>query len=346
MCKENGIILYGAGEFGKRALNFYGHRHVKCFVDTYKAGTTFMNKSVIAFEELLNIYQEYEVIVSTTTNNSDEIVAKLTENHIPFHLYVDDYHRYVFGAHESNVRIAKWKDAFNGGKCVLLGNGPSLTIQDLEKLHQKNAITFGCNFINKIFDKTAWRPDFYCCIETSAILTNIDYIIHGDVKAKFVKDLSLTEHEGKLSESMAENLCLFNYACSSDEFSSDPSKLVFDGYTVMFSMLEFAVYLGFKNIYLLGVDNSQPPEVHTSNFLEQKAHFYDEDENELKLRKEIMPKHKDYDNYELYQKNLNKYYGVAKKYAERHGIKIMNATRGGKLEVFERVDFDEVIANW
>jgi hypothetical protein len=346
MCKENGIILYGAGEFGRRALNFYGQRHVKSFVDTYKAGTTFMNKSVITFEELLDIYQEYDVIVSTATNNSDEIVDKLNENHIPFHLYVEDYNRYILGARDSNERIAKWRNAFSGKKCVLLGNGPSLSIQDLEKLHQKHVVTFGCNFINKIYDKTAWRPDFYCCIETSAILTNIDYIIHGDVQAKFVKDLSSTEYENRLSESMSDNLCLFNYAYSSEEFSSDPSKLVFDGYTVMFSMLEFAVYLGFSNIYLLGVDNSQPPEVHTSNFLDEKIHFYDEDESELKLRKEIMTIHKDYDNYELYEKNLNKYYGIAKKYTERHDIKIMNATRGGKLEVFERVDFDEVIANW
>jgi len=33
-------------------------------------------------------------------------------------------------------------------------------------------------------------------------------------------------------------------------------------------------------------------------------------------------------------------YKTAKKYADRHGVKIYNATRGGNLEVFERVDFD------
>lgn len=346
MFKENGIILFGAGAFGKRALDFYGQRHVKCFVDTYKAGTVFMNKRVISFEELLELYQEYDVIVSTTTNNSDEIADKLNQNHIPYHLYMEDYNKYLIGARQSNERIAKWKNAYSGKKCVLLGNGPSLSLQDLEMLHQKHAMTFGCNFINKIYDKTDWRPDFYCCIETSAILTNLDYIINGDVRAKFVKDLTETEHIGKLSESMSDNLCLFNYAYSSEEFSSDPSKLIFDGYTVMFSMLEFAVYLGFTEIYLLGVDNSQPPEVHTSNFLEKRIHFYEEDERELELRKEIMPVHQDFDNYELYQKNLKKYYGIAKKYAERNHIKIMNATRGGKLEVFERVDFDEVMTNW
>ena len=35
-------------------------------------------------------------------------------------------------------------------------------------------------------------------------------------------------------------------------------------------------------------------------------------------------------------------YQAAEKYAEEHGIKIYNATRGGRLEVFERVDFDSL----
>ena len=33
---------------------------------------------------------------------------------------------------------------------------------------------------------------------------------------------------------------------------------------------------------------------------------------------------------------------AAKRYADAHGIKIYNATRGGKLEVFPRVEFDSL----
>ena len=35
-------------------------------------------------------------------------------------------------------------------------------------------------------------------------------------------------------------------------------------------------------------------------------------------------------------------YQAAKQYAQTHGIKIKNATRGGKLNVFQRVDFDSL----
>ncbi len=34
-----------------------------------------------------------------------------------------------------------------------------------------------------------------------------------------------------------------------------------------------------------------------------------------------------------------------KKYADKNGVKIFNATRGGMLEVFERVDLDDMFAN-
>ena len=35
-------------------------------------------------------------------------------------------------------------------------------------------------------------------------------------------------------------------------------------------------------------------------------------------------------------------YKKAKEYADKHGIKIYNATRGGALEVFPRVNFDDL----
>jgi hypothetical protein len=38
-------------------------------------------------------------------------------------------------------------------------------------------------------------------------------------------------------------------------------------------------------------------------------------------------------------------YKTARKYAEHNAIKIYNSTRGGKLEVFERVNFDAIINN-
>lgn len=51
------------------------------------------------------------------------------------------------------------------------------------------------------------------------------------------------------------------------------------------------------------------------------------------------------DKEELYIPNVENTtlsYIIARKHCEEKGIKIYNATRGGKLEVFERVDFDKL----
>jgi hypothetical protein len=39
---------------------------------------------------------------------------------------------------------------------------------------------------------------------------------------------------------------------------------------------------------------------------------------------------------------LWKNYRALKKVAEREGVRILNATRGGYLDVFERADFDAI----
>lgn len=56
------------------------------------------------------------------------------------------------------------KDSHKGERCFLIGNGPSLTGEDLHLL--KDEYTFGTNMVYKIFDKTDWRPSFHCVSDT------------------------------------------------------------------------------------------------------------------------------------------------------------------------------------
>lgn len=79
--------------------------------------------------------------------------------------------------------------------------------------------------------------------------------------------------------------------------------------------------MGFKEIYLLGVDFTGANE-HGSKY----GHFYAE--------KELVSV--------SYTDQVKAAYGKAQKYADEHGIKIYNATRGGKLEIFPRIDFDSL----
>ena len=117
-------------------------------------------------------------------------------------------------------------------------------------------------------------------------------------------------------------------------FSDNIAKYVVNSKTVVFTAIQFAVYMGMKEIYLMGVDH----------------HFH----TSINSQGEIVvdPTAKDYfsDDYNRDRENLyipntdlsTLTYVAAKEYADTHGIEIYNATHGGKLEVFPRVDFDSL----
>ena len=63
--------------------------------------------------------------------------------------------------------LKKYKDAYKGKRCFLIANGPSLKVEDLNLL--KGEYTFGCNKIFYLFDKTEWRPTFYCILDKDYI---------------------------------------------------------------------------------------------------------------------------------------------------------------------------------
>ena len=87
--------------------------------------------------------------------------------------------------------------------------------------------------------------------------------------------------------------------------------------------------MGFKEIYLLGVDCDYNV-------------FRKADGEIITSRMKINHFHPEYVET-LYTVDIGLQtagYQAAREYADNNGLKIYNATRGGKLEVFERVDFD------
>ena len=98
-------------------------------------------------------------------------------------------------------------------------------------------------------------------------------------------------------------------------------------------MIQLAVYMGIKEIYLLGVDFSFRREVHENG--------------ELRVNNNINNHMNEMEQVEsglYYVDRIMRGWLKIKEYAESHGIKVYNATRGGKLQVFERVDFDSIFA--
>lgn len=220
-----------------------------------------------------------------------------------------------------NPRIEKYKNRHINERCFIVATGPSLRAEDLDILETNQEITFSVNSIFHVFEKTAWRPTYYVSDDYRAIQSNAAVIDGMVCAAKFIGDT----YAPFWNSDHPENVYKFHkhyeyYYNELPKFSDDFAQRSYTGLTVTYTCIQLAVYMGFKEIYLLGADCNYVKGSNSNYFFKSSA----EDFFDHQLDKTVLA------------------YQAAKKYAEANNIKIYNATRGGKLEVFERVAFDSL----
>ena len=216
-------------------------------------------------------------------------------------------------------------------RCFIIGNGPSLRAEDLERL--KDEYTFAFNRIYYMFDQTAWRPSFYCTQDAKIARASAKEIgdqintpyVFAPINLKWYEDVDIDTDFFFSPKQAGEQV---------PEFSEDIPNHIGVGNTVAYTAIQLAAYMGFSEIYLLGVDHSfQTYQDKDGNIITDpnaKDYFtdkYNQDKDQL-----FIPK--------LDVSTLS--YMAAQAYAEQHPVSIYNATRGGKLEVFPRVEFDSL----
>lgn len=236
----------------------------------------------------------------------------------------------------SLLDIKGYKDIHKNKRCFIIATGPSLRVSDLDKL--KDEITLSVNSICHMFDKTEWRPTYYGIQDevgfdrVKGSLNNENrsiYLFNDKFRDKVINDNNFIKDKSILFFPLRYGLhgSRLDFKNKTNGFSDDAYLEVVDGYTITYSLIQIAVHMGIREIYLLGVDNSYSKP--------GPKHFVDhEDDKNIALSK-----------WKLIEKRMASAYLEAKKHANIKGIKIYNATRGGELEVFQRVNFDEVINN-
>ncbi len=225
--------------------------------------------------------------------------------------------------------LSKFKNIHEGETCFIVGLGSSLKADDLSALHQNHIISFSVNNIWKLYKDTEWRPEYYVMTDTMAF--SDPNLIHPEQLCK--KNAFLTEAQ---EEFWKKNTCKKNIKfhrrqnlpdMEEELFSEDVANVCGNGGTCIYICLQLAVYMGFKNIYLLGMDLADMSQgIHQ---LLTYKHFYEEEEGNSRLWLDL----------------ILKGYQSARNYADRHDIHIYNATRGGFLELFDRVNFDCLFKN-
>lgn len=255
------------------------------------------------------------------------------------------YRKYLLNKYaksEDSEYIRSLHGKYAGKRCFIIGNGPSLTPEDLDRI--KDEYCFASNRIYHIYSMTQWRPTWYLCIDYNVISAEIDTIKTAGTYPKLLNYKA--ERLGRKAEDNIHYVCfkgkylidVSHRALS--ELSDDVSKYVSWCSSVTITAIELAIYMGFKEIYLLGVDNSYAMQVDKDG----KLHVDPTIKSNYFKGMKGPDGQEDSGNAVQYVDTVNYEYGLARDFAREKGITIYNATRGGKLEVFERVDFDEVCA--
>ena len=235
--------------------------------------------------------------------------------------------RKCFPNHSKYKNILSHKNEYLGKRCFIICTGPSLTIKDLNLL--KNEYTFGMNSLCMLSTEMEYRPTFYGCIDEGVYtkLRNEMEIFCKSRTKVFVSD-RIASH-GNLPdgwEVVPVNVAYHAYDrwfknkfwC---KFSDDCFKFAYDMFSVTHVLIQLAVYMGFSEIYLLGADCNQ--------VRGQQVHFKDHGVVDSTIDT-------------ARARNIAGFEEV-KRYADKNDIKVYNATRGGMLEVFERVDLDTLV---
>jgi hypothetical protein len=231
------------------------------------------------------------------------------------------------------ANLSRFHNMHKGQRCFIVGTGPSLRLEDVELL--KNEITFGVNSCLTMYDKTDWRATYYGIVDSHAVEIMGERLKSEDIPVFFYTDLDAV-YDGKngvaFPKDDTDNLMtdtfwrkIFPSKFPETGFSDDITKVVYTGKSVVYAMLQIAVYMGFTEIYLLGVDcNYAQPKMYSDNvtYVDHKRKWTQE--KLVKNGNQMLPQ-----------------FEIAKKYADEHGIKIYNATRGGQLETFERVQLEK-----
>ena len=243
------------------------------------------------------------------------------------------YQTYVikhFSKSKYSTELRKFRNKHDGESCFIVGNGPSLSPDDLEVLHKNNIPTFGFNRIFLMFDKTDWRPTYYISQDEKMLRNCMEQINEMDLPYKLIP-LQLKYYFGI----NIKDAIYFNMLADDSVPFGEFANIVGNSNTVAYTAAQLAAYMGFKKIYLIGVD-------HSFSVVKNDKGEIIRDEN----AKDYFTDSYNADKDELYIPNLDastRTFLKMKKNCDAAGIEVYNATRGGKLEVFPRVNFDDLL---
>ena len=252
---------------------------------------------------------------------------------LPLKVLVIIYRAYIipFIFKSRYKELKQFKNIHCNKRCFIVATGPSFTIEDINLI--KGEISFSMNSIYKVFDKTDWRPDYYGIVDGDVFRRIKDELVNIKLSSSFYPDKYINwNQEGGFAVPLRQGIGYNAFVRKiipkrfwTSSLSTDISKLVYEGTSVVHFLMQIVFYMGFKEVYLIGTDCNFFGDTKHSSLLNYKGSDHMGNSAE-----------------DIYN-GLMDDYRLALEYANKNGIKIFNASRGGMLEMFPRVQLEQVL---
>jgi hypothetical protein len=236
---------------------------------------------------------------------------------------------------ENERRLAQYKDRHKNQRAFILGNGPSLNHCELGVL--KSEITFGVNSIFLNYEKMGFHPTYYVVEDVFVAEDRAEEINRYQGPKKFFGNYLKYCIKGDDNTIWLNVRFRYDNYPGFPRFSKNALRMLWTGGTVTYLCMQLAYFMGFSELYLIGFDHaySIPEDVVIEG--NQITSLSDD------------PNHFDptyfgqgYRWHDPNVERMEKAYRKANIFFSSDNRKIFNATKGGRLEIFKRIEFESL----
>jgi len=231
------------------------------------------------------------------------------------------------------------KDRHKSQRCFIVGNGPSILQQPLEKLSGETV--FACNYFYKHEKVTTIRPAYY-------------FILDGKIKTGEWPVSMLDEVAASCPDSQLFLEAALDHKPDTYVFTKKfpvywigTGQIIYPGFdypidltrriggdNVVKIALQTAIYMGFTEIYLLGIDGDGL----FRDLIGQSSHFYEAaaenaEMDYLRMEKDLW----------FCTEGFRSWRAIAERF-QFGPVRVYNATHGGLLNIFPRRTLEEALS--
>lgn len=248
-----------------------------------------------------------------------------------------------------NIQILRknkqYKNIHSGKRCFILCSGPSVRKQNLKPLKNEIVFCVSTGFLHEEYKEIS--PKYHCFAQFTYDHRDIKFYTNHfkEMDAKIISEelfFNVTERE------LIEKNNLFkdkkvNYVYLGKNFNQKRKniysidKVIPRVQTVSIMVIIIAMYMGFKEIYLIGTD-------HDAIITRKYNHAFKNPINETDTNHIGESNTVIWDNVKLFRAytTIFEEYRYLNQLAKQNNVQIYNATLGGILDEFERVELSSL----